>query len=41
MKKIISVAQINQTTAVTQGHNHPIIGGVVKEVLGHTHTIIL
>jgi len=40
-EKIISVNQINQTTAVNQGHNHPIIGGVVQKVLGHNHTIIL
>jgi hypothetical protein len=36
-----SLSQINQTTAVSQGHNHPIINGEVMEVLGHTHTIIL
>lgn len=40
-EKVLSVAQINQTTAVSQGHNHPIVDGVVQEVLGHTHTIIL
>lgn len=40
-EKILSVNQINQTTAVSQGHNHPIIGGVMQEVLGHNHTIIL
>lgn len=40
-EKIISVTQINQTTAVTQGHNHPIVNGQVMEVLGHTHNIIL
>jgi hypothetical protein len=38
---ITSLTQINQTTAVAQGHNHPIIDGVVMEVLGHTHSIIL
>lgn len=38
---ILSVSQINQTTAVSQGHNHPIVNGQVMEVLGHTHTIIL
>lgn len=36
-----SLMQINQTTAVSQGHNHPIINGQVMEVLGHTHNIIL
>lgn len=40
-EKILSVSQINQTTALAQGHNHPIINGQVMEVLGHTHTIIL
>lgn len=40
-EKIMSVTQINQTTAVSQGHNHPIVNGEVMEVLGHTHTIIL
>ncbi len=38
---ILSVSQINQTTSVTQGHNHPIVEGVIMEVLGHTHQIIL
>ena len=38
---IMSVNQINQTTNVVQGHNHPIINGKVMEVLGHTHQIIL
>jgi len=38
---IISVSQINQTTQISQGHNHPIVDGQVMEVLGHTHTIIL
>jgi hypothetical protein len=40
-EKITSLTQINQTTAVTQGHNHPIVNGQVMEVLGHTHNIIL
>jgi hypothetical protein len=40
-EKIVSVNQINQTTALSQGHNHPIVNGEVMEVLGHTHTIIL
>ncbi len=40
-EKIMSVSQINQTTALAQGHNHPIINGEVMEVLGHTHEIIL
>lgn len=33
--------QVNQTTSVVQGHNHPIINGIVMPVLGHTHEIIL
>lgn len=40
-EKIMSTSQINQTTALSQGHNHPIINGQVMEVLGHTHQIIL
>lgn len=39
-EKVLSVSQINQTTGLAQGHNHPIIGGVVQEVLGHSHNII-
>jgi hypothetical protein len=38
---VLSVTQINQTTGVSQGHNHPIISGVVMPVLGHSHKIIL
>lgn len=40
-EKILAVSQINQTTALTQGHNHPIVNGQVMTVLGHTHQIIL
>jgi hypothetical protein len=40
-EKVLSVSQINQTTSVAQGHNHPIVNGVVMEVLGHTHKIII
>jgi len=40
-EKIVSVNQINQTTAIAQGHNHPIVNGIVLEAVGHTHTIIL
>lgn len=36
-----TLAQINQTTAVSQGHNHPIVNGQIMRVLGHTHNIIL
>ena len=38
---VLAVCQINQTTGVSQGHNHPVIGGIIQEVLGHNHTIIL
>ena len=40
-EKIMSVSQINQTTDISQGHDHPIIDGVVMEALGHSHIIIL
>jgi hypothetical protein len=40
-EKIISVNQINQTTNVVQGHNHPIVNGQVLEAVGHKHQIIL
>lgn len=40
-EKIISTTQINQTTNMVQGHNHPIINGEVMTVLGHDHQIIL
>ena len=40
-EKVLSVNQINQTTGIAQGHNHPIVNGVVMTVLGHTHQIIL
>ncbi len=40
-EKITSITQINQTTNVVQGHNHPIVNGQIMEVLGHTHNIIL
>ena len=38
---ITMLSQVNQTTGVSQGHNHPIVNGEVIPVLGHTHTIIL
>jgi hypothetical protein len=40
-ENITNVNQVNQTTSVMQGHNHPVISGEVQEVLGHTHTIVL
>jgi hypothetical protein len=38
---INNINLINQTTAVMAGHNHPIINGIIQEVLGHTHEIII
>lgn len=40
-ENITNPTQINQLTSVNSGHNHPVIAGVVQEVLGHTHDIIL
>jgi hypothetical protein len=40
-EKTTSLAQINQTTALSQGHNHPIVNGQIMEAVGHTHNIIL
>lgn len=40
-EKILSVSQINQTTSVSQGHNHPIVSGIVLSALGHDHRITL
>ena len=38
---ITSLSQVNQTTSVGAGHNHPVINGVIQVVLGHTHDLIL
>lgn len=40
-EKVLAVSQLNQTTGISQGHSHPIVNGVVMEVLGHTHQIII
>lgn len=41
-ESIVSLSQINQTTSISQGHNHQVRNGViVNEELGHTHTIII
>lgn len=40
-QNIMAVSQINQTTGVSQGHNHVVVDGVVIETLSHTHQIIL
>ena len=36
---IINLSQINSTTSTMASHNHPIINGIVQEVLGHSHEI--
>ena len=36
-----NLGQINQLTSVEYGHNHVVRGGVVQEILGHSHEIIL
>lgn len=38
---ILSLSQINQTTSVSSGHDHPIINGQISSVLGHSHIITL
>ena len=38
---IMSLQQVNQNTNIVKGHSHPIQDGVVCEVLGHRHDIIL
>jgi hypothetical protein len=40
-ENVLAVSQINQTTGISQGHNHPIVNGQVMEVLDHSHQIIL
>jgi hypothetical protein len=40
-ENIVASSQINETTSTVAGHSHPIINGVVLEVLGHTHDIII
>ena len=37
----MTLSQINQTTSIEEDHNHPIIDGIVQEVLGHTHEIVI
>ncbi|KKN61324.1 hypothetical protein LCGC14_0523150 [marine sediment metagenome] len=38
---IVSLSQINQTTSVSEGHNHQIRNGIVLKSVGHAHSIIL
>lgn len=40
-ENITSIYQINQTTQVSQGHNHAVVNGRFQEVLGHYHDILL
>jgi hypothetical protein len=40
-ENISGVTQINQMTSVSANHNHSVVNGVVSEVEGHTHSIIL
>jgi hypothetical protein len=40
-EKILAVSQINQTTGVSQGHQHVVVNGKVLPILGHHHSIIL
>ncbi len=38
---IVSLGQINQTSSISEDHNHEVRDGVIQEELGHIHTIIL
>lgn len=40
-ESVLSINQINQTTGVSLGHNHEIVNGIVQEILGHSHSILL
>ena len=40
-EKTTALSQVNQTTGISFGHTHQIVGGVVQTVLGHTHNVIL
>jgi hypothetical protein len=40
-EKIVSINQINQTTEVSQGHNHVVKDGIIMPAVGHSHTIIM
>jgi len=41
-ENITALSQVNQTTSMSNGHNHPIINGVIQSspIDGHTHQII-
>lgn len=36
-----TLEDVNQITGMSQGHSHTVVDGVVQEVLGHTHEIII
>lgn len=38
---VTSLSQINQITSDSAGHRHTVVQGIVQEVLGHSHNIIL
>jgi hypothetical protein len=40
-ENITSLDQVNSTTSTTAGHNHPVIAGIIQDVLNHSHIIIL
>lgn len=40
-EKITALYQVNQTTGISFGHTHQVIGGVVQTVLGHTHDLLI
>lgn len=40
-EKITMLSQISQTTSISQAHSHAVIAGIVQEVLGHSHTIVV
>jgi len=40
-ENVLAVSQINQTTGISQGHNHVVVSGVVQEIFGHSHIIII
>lgn len=37
---IVNLSQINTTTSINAAHSHPVINGIILEVLGHSHSII-
>ena len=37
---VLDVRTVNGTTTYVRQHNHPVLAGVVQEVLGHTHKLL-